>query len=260
MRVVIDKNSGKRELFIAIFNVIKNCSTIVNMIFKEDYLYIQSMDRAHVCLFEVKIKKEWFSIYTKKTGDIEVIGMTTQTLFSILSTSTPSHDIVLHYEGNPDSLNIDVTLNKSDKGEFDCFYKIPIVNCDYDLLDIPDTEYDAEFSMTAKKASDIISRMSLFGETIQCHCDEERVDFIANGVNGEMKVNIPIDDLNEYAISEGVEVNLGYNLNYLNKMCITNRLSDNIEFYISNNCPMKIKYDLGEESRLLFYLAPKCNI
>jgi proliferating cell nuclear antigen PCNA len=253
MKITIDK----RELFVSLFGVIKNCSNIVNLYFKDDHLYIQSMDKAHVCLFEVTIQKAWFKTYEKEKGDIETIGMPTSTLFSILSTSTANHDIVLRYKGDPDSLNLDLILKKPDKADFDSFYKIPIVNCDYDLLGIPNTDYEAEFSMNSKKACDIVSRMSLFGESIQFHCDEDIIDMIANGVNGEMKVNIPIDDLNEYAISEGEEVNLRYNLNYLNKMCLTNKLSNNIEFCISNDCPMKIKYDLGEDSSMLFFLAPK---
>jgi proliferating cell nuclear antigen PCNA len=215
------------------------------------------MDKAHVCLFEVTIQKGWFTNYERKKGDTDTIGISTTTFFSILSTSTANHNIVLHYEGDPDSLNIDLVLKKPDKADFDSFYKIPIVNCDYDLLGIPNTDYEAEFSMSSKKACEIVSRMSLFGESIQFHCNEDKIDIIANGVNGEMKVNIPIDDLNEYAISEGEEINLGYNLNYLNKMCLTNKLSNNIDFSISNHCPMKIKYDLGEESTLLFFLAPK---
>jgi proliferating cell nuclear antigen len=255
MKIIIDK----RELFVSLFSVIKNCSNMVNLCFKDDYLYIQSMDKAHVCLFEVTIKKDWFATYEKNKGDIETIGIPTQTMFSILTTSTSSHNIVLHYDGDPDSLHIDLILKKPDKCEFDSFYKIPIVNCDYDLLEIPETDYDAEFSMTSKKATDIVSRMSLFGETIHFHCDEERIDMITNGVNGEMKVNIPIEDLNEYSITEGEEIKLGYNLNYLNKMCLTNKLSDNIDFSISNNCPMKIKYHLGEDSYMYFFLAPKID-
>ena len=33
--------------------------------------------------------------------------------------------------------------------------------------------------------------------------------------------------------------------------------ANDIEFYLSNECPMKIKYDLGDNSSLIFYIAPK---
>jgi hypothetical protein len=40
-------------------------------------------------------------------------------------------------------------------------------------------------------------------------------------------------------------------------MCLTTKLSDNVEISIGRECPMKMKYDLGDKSRVLFCLAPK---
>ena len=74
-----------------------------------------------------------------------------------------------------------------------------------------------------------------------------------------MRVDIPIDDLSTYSIVEGQEIVLTYSLTYINKMCITNKLSTDIDFYISNECPMKIQYNLGEDSSMMFYMAPKMN-
>ena len=38
-----------------------------------------------------------------------------------------------------------------------------------------------------------------------------------------------------------------------------NKLSNDIEFSLSNNCPMKMSYDLGDNSLLQFFMAPKMN-
>jgi DNA polymerase III sliding clamp (beta) subunit (PCNA family) len=40
-------------------------------------------------------------------------------------------------------------------------------------------------------------------------------------------------------------------------MCITNKLSLDIDFSLSNDYPMKINYNLGEDSSMTFYIAPK---
>jgi hypothetical protein len=42
-------------------------------------------------------------------------------------------------------------------------------------------------------------------------------------------------------------------------MCITNKLSTDIDFSLSNECPLKINYDLGDDSNLVFFIAPKMN-
>jgi proliferating cell nuclear antigen len=72
-----------------------------------------------------------------------------------------------------------------------------------------------------------------------------------------MRVDIPIDDLTSYSIVEGAEIKLTYSLAYMNKMCITNKLSTDIDFSLSNDRPMKIEYSLGEDSSMVFFIAPK---
>jgi hypothetical protein len=105
----------------------------------------------------------------------------------------------------------------------------------------------------------MFSQLSNFGNDIIIKCSEEEISLTTNGVSGEMRVDIPIDDLSGYSIIEGEEIILTYSLSYINKMCITNKLSNDIEFSLSNNCPMKISYDLGDNSLLQFFMAPKIN-
>ena len=89
------------------------------------------------------------------------------------------------------------------------------------------------------------------------HCSQDNIHLTTNGVTGEMRVEIPTDDISSYSIVEGEEIILNYSLIYLNKMCITNKLSEEIEFSLSNDFPMKITYSLGEDSFVTFYTAPK---
>jgi len=99
--------------------------------------------------------------------------------------------------------------------------------------------------------------MNTFGDDINIKCSDEGINLITTGVMGEMLVNIPIDDLSEYSINEGDDIDLNYSLVYIHKMCITNKLSSEIQFSISKEFPMKIKYDLGDNSIIEFYIAPK---
>jgi proliferating cell nuclear antigen PCNA len=126
-------------------------------------------------------------------------------------------------------------------------------------MNIPSTDYDAEFSLSSKQITDMFGQLSNFGSDIIIKCTEEDINLNTNGVTGEMRVDIPIDDLSSYSIVEGEEIKLTYSLNYINKMCITNKLSNDIEFSLSNDRPMKISYDLGDDSLMVFYIAPKMN-
>jgi proliferating cell nuclear antigen PCNA len=253
MKIIIsDKN--KKDLFIALFHSLKNCSSIVNATFETNRLHIQGMDKSHVCLFDISIHEKWFNTY-EVTQNVNV-AFDTNTFYLIISNKSDGCNIIIHSK-NDDNLNIDFVALEHVKGEFNKYFKIPLCDYDYEEMMIPNVEYDAEFSISSKKICEIISQMVMFGTDIHIKCSEEKIDLVTNGIAGEMLVNIPIEDLTEYSIVEDELIDLAYSLSYIHKMCITNKLSDEIEFGISGDCPMKIKYDLGDNSTLLFYIAPK---
>ena len=255
MKITI-RDKHKKDLFIALFHILKNCSTIINISFDIENVHIQGMDKSHICLFDIYIQKKWFNNYevdelTKVAFDINVFHL-------IISNKTDGYDILIHSESE-DNLNIDLLISENTKGEFNKYFKIPLCEYDYEEMDIPSTDYAAEFYISSKKICEIVNQMVVFGTDINIQCSEEKIDMITSGVTGEMLVNIPIDELTEFSIIEGETINLTYSLSYMNKMCLSNKLSSEIEFFMSSESPMKIKYDLGDESTLMFFIAPKIN-
>lgn len=251
------RDNNKKDLFIAIFQLLKNCSSSIKLLFTKEELYIQGMDKSHVCLFDIKISSLWFDSYEKNDEDTDDICVIPQTFHTVLSSASNNQNIFINYIGNPESVNIELIIKDNIKGEFSNYFKIPITDTDTELLNIPEVEYDSEFMINSKKIHEITSKMMLFGDNINIICNENNISLKTVGVLGEMSVDIPIDDLAEYSICEGEIIKLTYSLNYIHKMCLTTKLSEEVEFSISQHSPMRIKYDLGENSRVLFYLAPK---
>lgn len=248
----------KKDIFVTIFQCLKNFTNVINIIFKPDHIYLQGMDKSHVCLYDIKVCSSWFSQYAfDEAVDVSAISINTATIHSVLSITQEHQTLVMHYSGDPDKLKIDFVNDLQLKGEFSRFFELPLVELDMQLLEIPSVDYDAEFSVNAKKMQEITSQLSLFGETMNIYCSEEVINISATGDSGKMMINIPIDDLNEFSISEGQEFKLNYSLNYVHKMCVTTKLSQEISFGISGEFPMKISYNIGEGSSVVFYLAPK---
>jgi hypothetical protein len=277
----IVSNKDKKELFVSLFQVLKNCSSLINCKFEPDFLHIQGMDKSHVCLYDVKIAKAWFDTYN--------IESTTKVCFessvfhSIISTKSDNQDLIVKME--EDTLNIqfintqlentlDVEQEKgkktkkkvekkeniakvNEKNDFKKLFKMPLAEYEYEEMHIPVVDYDAEFEFSSKLATDMFAQLSNFGNDINFTCSEDSIHLTTTSISGEMCIQIPIDDLSCYSIVEGDKVILNYSLLYLNKMCITNKLSNEIEFCLSNDCPMKIAYPLGEGSSIIFYMAPK---
>jgi len=254
MKIVISEKSRK-ETFHALFQTLKACTSIISIIFNSDHIYMQGMDKSHVCLFDIKITELWFNTYEIDENDIKTISFDTNTLHTILSIAKDDQDITIFYSGEPDVLNIELT--SVSKLNYDKYFSIPLTEVDNDLLNIPDTDYDAEFSMNARKLVEITSQMIVFGSDVKINCCDEKVNLSSHNELGDMLVTIPIDDLTEYSIAEDETIDLLYSLTFFHKICLTTKLSTDVSISISKDYPMKVAYDLGDNSQLLFYLAPK---
>jgi proliferating cell nuclear antigen PCNA len=250
-------NKERIDIFIAIFQLLKGCTSSATLRFDLDKLYIQGMDKAHVCLFDITIHSTSFDKYEMETELIE-LSVDCNSVIAIISRIQDGNILEIEYdEADPDKLNINLINDENVKGDYNRYFKIPLLDLESDLLEVPDVEYDAEIMISCKKLFDLTSQLIMFGDSLNIKCSEELLELSANGDMGEMKVNIDIDDLKEFAICEGEVINLSYSLNYVHKMCLTNKLVANVELSVSGSYPMRIKYDLGNESNVMFYLAPK---
>lgn len=251
------KDKGKKDLFIALFQNLKNCSNLLCVLFELDHVFIQGMDKSHICLFEVKIQNTWFDSYETSTKCY--ICFDSQVFHTTISVANEHNDMEIEYdETNEDSqLSIHILTKKEGTGCFNKHFKIPLAEFDYSIMEIPETDYDVEFVMQSKQITEIISQMLVFGSDINIKCDENSIKLIAMGISGEMEVDIPIEDLKEYSIVEDEIIQTSYSLNYIYKMCMNNKLSNTLHFCINKELPMKLFYDLGDNSSCVFYIAPK---
>lgn len=251
------ENKNKMDMFVALFQLLKNWGSYLNIHFEENQLYIQSMDKSHICLSNIIIKDKWFSSYlVQKTTNISVDS----TNFATMMTYALKHtkmEIKFEDEDDPDKLYINLSNNKSDKAKFDHFFELNLMDVEEETLGIPEVEYDVDLIIDAKKFTELISELMVFGSNLNIVCSEEVLEFNSSGDAGKLKVNVPIDDLNEFAISEGEKLDISYSLNHIGKLCLSTKLGLNVSVSISSEYPMAFKYDLGDDSSVAFYIAPK---
>ena len=243
----------KKDMFISIFHLLKNSSSHINATFNNEKLHIQGMDKSHVCLFDLNLNSNWFNQYN--IANIFKCCFDTNSFYSMINVKGDEQS--LQIKKNSDEALLIELISGEKKNDYNKYFTLPLLEYDYEEMSIPSTDYDAEFSLPSKKITDMLSQLSNFGDDININCSDNSVDFKTKGNSGEMRVNILIDDMSSYSIIEGEEINLIYSLIYISKMCITNKLSADIDFSLSNECPMKINYDLGDDSSLTFYIAPK---
>jgi proliferating cell nuclear antigen len=257
MNIVI-KNQQKAECFATIFQHIRLFTDHINITFEKERIYIQSMDTARVSIFELYLTNKWFDTYEHTNTSAITIGVNSTLLFKILNTREKTQETIIKFdENNTDKLYLEFTSENSTV--FDKKFEIPLMELECDIMGIPETEYNANFTLCSMNFANIVNQLKLFGDTLDFRCTEEKI--LLNSLTqdaGKMMVEIGIDELTEYSINEGETIELSFSIHMLHNICMYSKISKNINIYIKDNFPMKIMYNLGEENaNMVFYLAPK---
>jgi proliferating cell nuclear antigen len=258
-------NKQKIEIFSSIFQLFKGWGTHINMQFSEKGLYIQLMDKSHICLSELNLYKDWFSEYT--VSDPYSLALNTQHFATMISYAQKHETLEIVYGENPnnnsksepslDHIYINLINTKENKATFDHFFELSLIETDDEIMGIPEVDYSVELTIEAKKIIELFNELLVFGPDLNVVCDETYMNFTANGDSGNLKVQISTEDLDEYSINEGETMDISYSLSHLCKMCSSAKLSPNIHIGFSEEYPMLLKYDLGNDSNVKFYVAPK---
>ena len=260
MRVLI--NPEKSKVFATLFDIISNIIDELNIEFREDTLYIQTMDSSRISLFEMRLTKEWFDVYDVKKNT--VIGIKLSIINKIINCRAPSQSIQFEFcESNMDK--IDISLINGTTGCYDKFYKTSVYDFEVDKLCIPETDADSEFTINAITLFKLFDQLKQFGENIKITCTGDDITISTN--EGDdftgMKVKIPEEDIIEYTIDEDNDVEVEYNIIPICKAFSVARLSkasdisDNFTIHLSRDTPIVIVFNMFETSNIKFWIAPK---
>ena len=254
MNILIN-DTTKADIFSSLFQHIKLFTEQVNITFNKEKLYLQTMDSSRVSIFEMHLPEKWFDEF-KLDNDISVvIGVNANILFKVLNTRDKEQTINIQYELDSDKLNIHFTCEN--KKNFDKHFSVPLINIEEELMDIPNFESNTDITVPSSYFAGIINQMEIFGDSIDFICSEEKIQLISE--NGTMRVDIDVDELTSYSITEGDEdMKISFSLSRLHSICMYHKISKEMEIILTHNFPMKVIYNLDfEEAKMIFYLAPK---
>ena len=244
----------KREIFITIFNNLKNFTDAIVLNIEQDRLYIQGMDNSHICVYELILQSSWFQVWD--ITEPQVFGLSLPIFNKILHICSDKQSIHIHSDNNED-LQIDFTCDE--KGEFDKHLKMPLMDIDTDRLHIPAMDYEVDIEMDSKKFKNLIDELANFNETLNIVCNETQVVLESTSSEGTMNVVITTDDIDLLAVVEGKEINASFGIKYIAQMCQFHKLTTNCAIHITEDMPLQLKYKIDDECMMRFYLAPKIN-
>lgn len=262
MKLVIS-DLKKAKQFSSVFQSLSNISNEVNLHFRDNELYFQGIDMAHVCIFEMKIDESWFSEYDVPVR--KVLGINVKLVGKVLNCRGTNQHLALVYDNdNPDVLEFH--FENGTKDETNKYFTIPLYEFDTELLDLTTDEYQADIKMVAAHFNSLVEQIVSFGEYIAVVCNEELLE-LAGGDNsaGTIRVPIKISDLSEYMIEEGGHLRMSFAAKYIKSISMFSKVFKDIWLHVDTQKPMNFCYNLNEEDAelatnyLKFYLAPKMS-
>lgn len=253
MKITITDLS-KCEKFVAIFKQLKELTSTLSWGLNDEGVIIQGMDQTHVCMFQLVLGNTWFDAYTVSDSDITSFNICPSLLSRFLNTRSDHQSIEITIMTCD---RISIKFESSDKSEFNKSLSLSLVDADQPEVTIPDMEYTVELTLESKKLNTLVDQLSLMSDSVNIHCDEETVKFISEGMDGEMVVMIPHDDIEEFIIEEEATLDVMFSIAYMKKLCQYQKVSESVELQISEEFPLMVTYKLNALNYLKFYLAPK---
>ena len=241
----------KISTFIEIFRNLKPMIDLMDIDFTEDGVYSQSMDNNHVSLFEMKFTKDWFDEYS--CDQSVTLGVNNVILFSVLNCYDKGHILKIEVGENCDKM--DVYFESEDVNILNKHFKIPLFDLNSEKLHVPDAEYSADVKLETARYVNLIDELIKFNDNVRISLNEAEVHFNAEG---DIKMNVVMEDFIEYAIEEGESFDVLFSLKYLHWMCSFSKLSPEMDMHFSKELPMKMMYSMGDNF-VRFFLAPKMD-
>ena len=263
------RNPSKAEAFTAMFQNIRSITETLNISFSPEKMYIQTMDNSRVSIFEMTLLSEWFCEYQ---CDIPVtLGVNVKIVHKVLAARDKMQEIHIKYHPDEsDQLFFSMkspplTAEATEKElaianrVFDKNFTIPLMEIETETLGIPEMEYQVEMTMPSTTFATFINQLCGFGDSLEIRCSESSIYYIANSQeSGSMSVEIKIDDLTEFAIEEGTELNVAFGLTYLNSIVSFGKIVKDVQIKINESHPLCILYEMPH-GNIYYYLAPKIN-
>lgn len=251
-------DSIKAQKFTNIFQHIKLFTDCINITFDKNQIYVQAMDSSHIVIFEIYLPRAWFCNYSFPEGETSyVLGLNASVLYKILNTRDKSQQISIEYSENK-SDKLFIHFSHSDPTIFDKHFELPLMDIESDVLGIPEFTSNIIIKMPSSNFASIVNTMQIFGDTLQFQCEEDKMKIVSNTTEtGNMAVDIDNEALESYSLEDDEPLNVSFALYKMHDICMFSKIAEEIEIFLTSNYPIKINYDIGQDAKLVFYLAPK---
>src|SRR3990167_1086402 len=240
MKFVMDKPQYLKDSINIISGLVAEC----RIKFSNKGIRLLSSDPANVCMVMFRLLDTSFSkIECDKEQEI---GLSIIVLKDILRKCGEKDIIILEdLEDGRFQIKIQSKVNK--------VFKMPTIDIDKESIDEPNPTFDCVVKMKSNDLNDAIDAVSTFSESFHLIANKKTLIFKADNKGNDSVAEIKDADIK----NEKEEVESGYSIDYLEKLIVSSKISEDVTLSFGQVFPLKLEYKSADKIQLSFILAPR---
>ena len=266
------------DFLLKYFKSIEEIVDILTIVIDKNGLSIQTMDSSHISVIDSFIDQTEFANYNySATSKNIMIGINLKQLCKILSVTDKLDTLLLSLDNDLNKLTL-VFENMYRKSEF----ITRLIDNDNSALDIPSLDYEQEIDISFNRFSKLCQEINIVkSETIKfdINANEKTIDIYGDGdfgcIKTTLKENLKTNNKKFIVKKEGDKIllnkkiedykvypfrntfNIEFCIRKLESILKIGSLCTKLLINLSENNPMKLEFNISDNSYLHYYIAPK---
>lgn len=215
-----------------------------------DGIKLRSMDPSHIAMVDFEWPKTAFDIYECSTPTR--LRLSVSNILKLLKRTRSDESVEIVYDDANKKLNI--TLKNKIVRKF----ITPTLEPSTEEVPTPKVPFNARVKITAASLRDIIDDAQSISDNVKLEVSPERFVVRAAGelTSAVIELEKGSDAILELDAKEACRAT--YNLNYLGEIIRAGSgASEVTSLEFSTNMPIKVEFEMPQQGRLLYYLAPR---
>lgn len=250
-------SEDKIKRLIRFFNAIEKIVDEACFWISEEGFLFRDLDAARISMIDFELSRDYFVEYEYRGEEKIPVCVPIDKLADYIKTCKNAKELEMSFEEEGRTFNI------SAKEPYQRFFAVPMmIDKERRETGIPNVPFKATFKITTSSLKNILSELKLVDEKIMIMARETEVTFSSKNEEGfESSVTLKYPDHIELmAIAVEEPSTSSYNLKAI--LNIVKELSNNsgvTTVQLGTNLPLKMDFELIENERFIYYLAPRAE-
>ena len=213
-----------------------------------------AMDTGHICLVSLDLRKEDLDEF--KADEKSKIGLNLEDLVKILKRSGIDDEITFSYSSTEKQLIIEMRPPTAKKARRFTMGLMDIEAEEYNVESLEELQFDNHVCMNLKYLDEAIKDAEIYAEMLEIRVTDKLI-FTTVGTIGNVQGELEKDMLDSADFTN--ESHGFYAIKLLKEVLKVSSIADKAEISLKSDMPLKLKFNLLNSSRILYFLAPRAE-